>query len=576
MRWTLIVLVLLSGYAYSQKNNEAIATGDYKAHCVVTSPQLKLQTENNAEGIMQFLKGYLPALSNSNCGVRLNYVTNSPGGRHYSFTQTYKGVEIYQAEIKVNVGRNNVVRSVLDNSYATESWRITPPETNPSTVIAVDKESNEAFIGEKRIENFSSEIVYVNGVKFYERPLNCFADSLVTGNVFLPDPLTTAHQYYNNIDLDSNDKNTVLTNSQLRTVTFNADFNGGVFELRNQFVRIIDLDSPKILPATSTTPSFLFNRSQNGFEDVNVFYHLNKVRDHADSLGFDLANHEIWADPHGGNNDNSYFAPAFSPPRIFYGIGGVDDAEDADVVTHEYGHFLSYNASPNSNIGLERTSLDEGFGDYLAASYSRIYDGYKGDSIFNWDGHNQFWSGRVVNSMKVYPTNVNGNMYNNAEIWSAVLMQIHNAIGKPATDSLIYEAHYSYASNMKMDDAAYLLLDADSNLTGGAYHCIVYEKLMNRGLVPFFANNPCGFSAIKETTLTPLTFVQNGYSFAIINSTMAEVTIDIMDINGRLIESVTSSEAIIHYENNSLPAALYFIRARTKNSISGFKWSKAQ
>lgn len=569
-------MVLLSSYAYSQKNSEAAAVEDYKTHCLVTFPQLNLQAENSVEGIAQFLKAYLPALANSNCGLHLNYVTNSPGGQHYSFTQTYKGVEIYQAEIKVNVDHSNIVRSVLDNSYATENWSITPQETNSSIVIAVDKESNEAFIGKKQIENFSREIVYVNGVKFYERPLNCFADSLVTGNVFLPDPLTTAHLYYNNIDLDSNDKNTVLTNSQLRTVNFKADFNGGVFELRNQFVRIIDIDSPKILPATSTTPSFLFNRSQSGFEDVNVFYHLNKVRDHADSLGFDLANHEIWADPHGGNNDNSYFAPAFSPPRILYGIGGIDDAEDADVVTHEYGHFLSYNASPNSNIGLERTSLDEGFGDYIAAAYSRIYDNFKSEWIFNWDGHNQYWSGRVVNSSKVYPTNVNGNMYNNAEIWSSALMGIMDVIGKPATDSLIYEAHYNYASNMKMDDAAYLLLDADSNLTGGAYHCIVYEKLMNRGLVPFFANNPCGISTIKETVTAPLTFVQNGYSFAIINSTKADITFDIMDINGRFIESVTSTDAIIQYENSNLPAALYFVMARTKNSLSGFKWSKVQ
>ncbi len=576
MRWTYIVLVLLSSYAYSQKNSDAIAAADYKANCIVTFPKLKLQTENNAEGVMQFLKAYLPALTNNNCGLHLNYVTTSPGGQHYSFTQTYKGLEIYQAEIKVNIDRGNVVRSVLDNSFTTDSWNITPTETTSNAVIAIDKKSNEAYIGEKHIENFATEVIYVNGLKFYERPLNCFADSIVTGNVFLPDPLTTAHQQYNNIDLDSSDKNTVLTNTQLRTVSFKAGFNAGVFELQNQFVRLIDIDSPQIVPATGSTPAFLFNRSQSGFEDVNVFYHLNKVRDHTDSLGFDLANHQVWADPHGGYNDNSYFAPAFSPPRIFYGIGGIDDAEDADVVTHEYGHFLSYNAAPNSNIGLERTSLDEGFGDYIAAAYSRIYDSYKDDLIFNWDGHNQYWNGRVVNTGKVYPTNVNGNMYNNGEIWSASLMAILDVIGKPATDSLIYETHYSYASNINMDDAAYLLLDADSNLTGGAYHCVVYEKLMNRGLVPFFANNPCGLSAIKETPSAPLSFVQNGHSFAIINSTEADITFDIMDINGRFIESVTSSDAIIRYENSSLPAALYFVRARTKNGVSGFKWSKAQ
>ncbi|MFN8286190.1 MAG: T9SS type A sorting domain-containing protein [Chitinophagales bacterium] len=576
MKWILPLLVLIGATAFAQKNNDVVVSVDYKQHCSLSFPKQKLASENTPSGVIVFLKNYLPPLKNDKCGLHFNYVNNSPGGLHYSFTQTYNGIEVYQAEIKVNIDRNNIIRSVLDNSFDVSDWQISSNIPSTSTVIAVDKETGEAFLAEKRIENFSKEALYVKGEKFYERSLNSYADSMVTGNVFLPDPLTTAHQQYNNIDLDSNDKSTVFTTTQLRTVSFKAGFNAGVFELRNPFVRIIDLDSPQVVPATSTTPSFLFNRSQSGFEDVNVFYHLNKVRDHADSLGFDLANHEIWADPHGGDNDNSYFAPAFSPPRIFYGIGGIDDAEDADVVTHEYGHFLSYNASPNSNIGIERTSLDEGFGDYIAAAYSKIYDSYKGEWIFNWDGHNQYWNGRVVNSSKVYPTNINSNMYNNAEIWSAVLMEIHDAIGKPATDSLIYEAHYNYATNMKMDDAAYLLLDADSNLTGGVYHCLVYEKLMNRGLVPFFANNPCGFSSINEPEENPVRFMQNGSSFTIINAVEQGFSFAVMSVNGSLVDQGKSNESILRYENKNLPTGIYIIRVVTPKATKGFKWIKAE
>ena len=58
----MIVLVLLSGYAYSQKNNEAIATGDYKAHCVVTFPQLKLQTE---KGLSKKYLRFVQSVKNS-------------------------------------------------------------------------------------------------------------------------------------------------------------------------------------------------------------------------------------------------------------------------------------------------------------------------------------------------------------------------------------------------------------------------------------------------------------------------------------------------------------------------------
>jgi hypothetical protein len=71
-------------------------------------------------------------------------------------------------------------------------------------------------------------------------------------------------------------------------------------------------------------------------------------------------------DPHGTSADNSFFS---YPNFIYYGTGGVDDAEDADVITHEYSHFLSRNAAPNTNVGMERQGLDEGLGDYVAASY---------------------------------------------------------------------------------------------------------------------------------------------------------------------------------------------------------------
>ena len=68
-----------------------------------------------------------------------------------------------------------------------------------------------------------------------------------------------------------------------------------------------------------------------------------------------------------GGADNSYFSPTTKPQRIYFGEGGVDDAEDADVCVHEYAHFISYNAANGSNVGAERNSLDEGFGDYNKA-----------------------------------------------------------------------------------------------------------------------------------------------------------------------------------------------------------------
>ena len=42
--------------------------------------------------------------------------------------------------------------------------------------------------------------------------------------------------------------------------------------------------------------------------------------------------------------DNSFYSPATR--KIKYGSGGVDDAEDADVILHEYGHSIQDDQVP--------------------------------------------------------------------------------------------------------------------------------------------------------------------------------------------------------------------------------------
>jgi hypothetical protein len=49
--------------------------------------------------------------------------------------------------------------------------------------------------------------------------------------------------------------------------------------------------------------------------------------------------------------------------EIKYGSGAVDDAEDADVILHEYGHSIQDDQVPGFGAGHQAGSIGEGFGD---------------------------------------------------------------------------------------------------------------------------------------------------------------------------------------------------------------------
>ena len=68
------------------------------------------------------------------------------------------------------------------------------------------------------------------------------------------------------------------------------------------------------------------------------------------SLGFtDANNRSIPVDVHYYTADNSFYSDA--DHALHFGDGGVDDAEDADVVLHEYGHSIQDNQVPGFGPG---------------------------------------------------------------------------------------------------------------------------------------------------------------------------------------------------------------------------------
>ncbi len=309
------------------------------------------------------------------------------------------------------------------------------------------------------------------------------ADSTITVSVFLPDPLTSAEKIYGDEYSDQNDADIDVLNAERFERPVEVDFNNGSFELENEFVRITDNLSPNIEPFTTQVPVIDLNRSNDGFEDVNVYYHITKFQEHLQALGVDISDKQVRADAHSLNGaDNSRFVnDANGNLYLDFGDGNVDDAEDADVIIHEYTHALSYMANSN-NAGMERRSLDEALGDYFATSWSRSFSDYRWEDMFTWDGHNEFWNGRNMKTDKVYPDNLTNDIYGSSEIFSSMLMEIYEVLGRNETDRLVANLLYYLSPNMSFVDAGEELMNVDGVINNGVNKSFISQRLYERGL----------------------------------------------------------------------------------------------
>lgn len=544
----------------------------------------------------------IEAFANKNfTNIRRNFTfqiidtTTSLKGKHYLLQAYYKNEKLFHSYLKINTDLQGFTTSVFYTDFS--SFEILhenfPDESITKKYIDTNAYSSKAekvwfyngnsIIPAWRIENIISVeknyeivvnekgILYFRDLNVYHKSVQNNGDSLVSMLIFNPDPLTRAGVYYGSPYIDNNDADVPELNAQREQVDFPAYYDNGVFRLESNYVLITEFSSPVTTPATSNTPSFHYTRSQSEFEDVNAFFHLNNYKNYLNSLGFsNLVNYQINVDAHGFNGaDQSAFTPTFSPPRLTFGEGGVDDAEDADVIIHEYGHAISHSAAPNTNIGSQRQALDEGFGDYLAASYSNAINPFRNTDVFTWDGHNPFWAGRNAASSKIYPTNLTGSIHANGEIWASVLMQIHNSIGREKTDSILFQSMYSYSANMTMPQAANLFIQADSLLFNGDNYAVICNYFLQRGLVNNCIQSTQEIFSEKPNNVRLL----NSYNFthhkenAIIVINDNEVyTVSIYDALGRTISinDNISKEFVLNYA--SLPQGILIVEVY--NSVS--------
>ncbi len=521
-------------------------------------------------------KPNFPFTYSETVSYRLEYTRTSLTGEHEYYQQYINNIPVYGKGLKVHYRHNGEI--ILEsNNCVSPTFKKGNEKPKDTTQVYVATESGLELA---RVEIAQSADISLNnellvndkGVVLYEQSHNHYLnnpDSLANVHVFYPDPITSSKSSYGGNLTDNNDQNNSALQNEIFQKKIKTLYQNDTFRLENDYIKMADLGKPSVPVAISRDGNFFFNRSESGFEDVNVFYHITQLREHMEKIGHEnLGKTQILVDAHGTTSDNSFYASNFNPGRILFGIGGVDDAEDATPIIHEYGHALSDYASPKTNIGIERSAIDEGICDYMAASYKKSISDYNWENVYAWDGHNEFWDGRITNSPKTYPEDFVGTPHSNGEVISSALMDINFAIGRDIADQLFFESLYYLDNDMSATQYGDVLLIVEKELYNGVYNLDICPILTSRGLV---SGCSVGLDENESTDNIFRTFNSNSFSYGngdlIIESQEEITSVELYNLAGNSVEQFQNSDKKFILSSFSVESGLYLIKLITDNHL---------
>jgi len=252
-------------------------------------------------------------------------------------------------------------------------------------------------------------------------------------------------------------------------------------------VTLTDLSSPAALSgayvtvksatgpaAANTGAGFIFTRDQDQFEQVMAYYWITQAQRYIQSLGFGstlpaVNRRQVPVRINQFGGDNAFFRD--TKTDITFGTGGVDDAEDAEVIVHEYGHSVQDAQVAGFGTTADAGAIGEGFSDYLAVSVSAAVAPTPDPAcVADWDSTSYTVTVphclRRVDGAKRYPVDLETprEVHADGEIWSRALWDIRSALGARQADTIIIRAQFGFTPGISMPAAA-----AQTIATAGLY-----------------------------------------------------------------------------------------------------------
>ncbi len=494
-----------------------------------------------AEAAWKFLQEHAYLLGTSEALEQVLFpvtVRHSAAAEHVWFQQRYRDVPVFSGRVGVHLQKNTGQVLMLSNRfYPDVELPSTQPVVSARLALSILKQeikfSGEPFdrtvqelmilplperyalvwrvelpasvpfgVWEGFVDAFSGRLLALRNKVWEALPLPGSSRShpiVGTGKVFNPNPVVTLQD---ELLRDMNDSDLAVSDSAywivpLPGITFDpAD---SLYHLIGPRVHIVDREAPANTPATSPNGEFLFTRHPDEFEDVMCYFHIDSAYSYIqNTLGHTLTGTILDAldvDSNGFNgDDNSHFVGSANP-YIAFGHGGVDDAEDAEIILHEYGHAVHFAIVGGIGNTIENGSFSEGFGDVLGyAVYmaNGASGGFHDRFVGDWDatsynpGPPPFL--RRVDGLgfpqgqPFTPSRCN-EVHDCGEFFSAATWDMTQSFGAQTMLQVVVGSLYFQTPSDNYNDISMAIVMADLSLNGGAHVNAIIQALDRWGLL---------------------------------------------------------------------------------------------
>ena len=143
---------------------------------------------------------------------------------------------------------------------------------------------------------------------------------------------------------------------------------------------------------------------------------------------------------------------------------------------------------PGFGVTHDANSIGEGFGDYWAFTMSvPVSGGFDPACIADWDSVS-YTVGDPVHCLRRVDLDLTiddqtGRIHHDGQIWSRVLFDIHDALGRRTADRIILQAQFGFGVDPSFAEAARATVDAATSIAGSGATVKVRKAFEDRGIL---------------------------------------------------------------------------------------------